>query len=58
MSKIGYTITQAAEAAGVDVRTIEIAVKGDTLRAHRINDNPVLLKEDIAGWIASFPNWA
>ena len=58
MSKIGYTITQASEAAGVAVRTIEIAVRNKTLRAHRIDDDPVMLKEDITEWIASFPSWS
>ena len=58
MSKIGYTIVQAASAAGVPVRTVEIALKGRQLRARRIDDQPVILRDDIAEWLTSFPTWA
>lgn len=57
MSKIGYTIIQAADATGVTVREIEVAVRGKQLKAHRVDGQAVMLKDDITAWLRSFPKW-
>ncbi|MFC5930849.1 helix-turn-helix domain-containing protein [Cryobacterium melibiosiphilum] len=57
MSKIGYTITQAADAAGVTVRMIEVAVRAKQLKAHRVEGQAVMLKDDITTWLRGFPSW-
>ena len=58
MSKIGYTINQAADAAGVAVRTVEVAVRNQDLKAQRIDGQPVILKADICEWLGTFPEWS
>ena len=55
--RIGYTIIQAADAAGVTVRVVEVAVRDKRLRALRIDGQAVMLKGDIIEWLGTHPEW-
>ena len=55
--RIGYGFNDAAEAAGVRKQDIAHAVRSGLLIAHRVNDEPVILRTDIQAWIESQPRW-
>jgi len=61
LGKIGYTITEAACAAGVEVRDIEVAVSSGHLAARRVlclgKDRAIVLRDDIQAWLDTMPAW-
>lgn len=57
LCNIGYTITDAAAAAGVTVRVIEMAINARELVARRVADAPVILYTDMHKWLDAMPNW-
>lgn len=54
---IAYTTKTAAENTGIEIHTIEQAIRNGTLRAHNVNGHAVLQPADIANWISSHPDW-
>jgi len=57
VSKIGYTISEAAAAVGVQDKTIELAITARELTARRIAAQPIITRTDLEAWLTNGPNW-
>lgn len=55
MSKIAYTVQEAADACGVSEQVVRRAVGKGDLTFHYPTSRPVLLAEDLRDWIATAP---
>lgn len=58
MSKLAYTVVEAAEEASVDMAAVVRAVQDGELRARRVNDDLRVLHCDLAAWLEECPAWA
>ncbi|MEC5149204.1 hypothetical protein RCH22_001005 [Cryobacterium psychrotolerans] len=61
LSKCGYTITESADAAGVEERDIEVALATNKLSARRVpcmgSDRAIVLHADLVAWLETMPRW-
>ena len=58
MSKIAYSIEEAAEAAGYSTDTIRRALRNNDLTARYANTKPVILATELTEWLSSLPTEA
>lgn len=56
MSKISYSIAEAAEAVGLSERVIRDAIKDSYLPARFMNTKALVRREDLETWIDSMPS--
>ncbi|MBC7594549.1 MAG: hypothetical protein H7288_11530 [Kineosporiaceae bacterium] len=61
MTKAGYTIVEAAHAAGVEKRDIEVALSSGALMARRVpcmgRDRAIVLHPALVAWLETMPAW-
>lgn len=55
MSKLAYSIEEAAEAAGYSTDTIRRAIRNNDMTARYANSKPVILASELADWLGSLP---
>lgn len=53
---LAYTLTEAAQAAGVSKRTLQRALAAGDLTARYPTRRPVVLAEDLRAWLESTPS--
>jgi hypothetical protein len=58
MSKVAYSIEEAAEAAGYSTDTIRRALRNSDMTARYANSKPVILATELADWLRSLPTEA
>lgn len=58
MSKIAYSIEEAAEATGYSTYTIRAALKNNDLVARYANTKAVILATELTAWLESLPSEA
>jgi len=58
MSKLAYSIEEAAEAAGYSTDTIRRALRNNDLTARYANTKPVILATELTEWLSSLPTEA
>ena len=58
MSKLAYSIEEAAEAAGYSTDTIRRALRNNDLTARYANSKPVILATELAEWLEALPTEA
>lgn len=58
MSKIAYSIEQAAEAVGYSTDTIRRAIRNNDLSVKYANSKPVILASELESWLTSLPSEA
>jgi len=56
MSKIAYSIEEAAEAVGYSTDTIRRALRTNDLTAKYVNSKPVILASELTSWLESKPS--
>jgi hypothetical protein len=55
MSKLSYSIEEAAESTGYSTDTIRRAIRNSDLTARYANSKPVILASELADWLGSLP---
>ena len=55
MSKIAYSIEEAAEATGYSTDTIRRALRNSDMTARYANSKPVILGTELQEWLESLP---
>ena len=58
MSKIAYSIEEAAEAVGYSTDTIRRAIRNNDLSVKYANSKPVILASELESWLTSLSNEA
>ena len=58
MSKIAYTLEEAAAACGYSVDTIRRAVRKSEMVARYANSKPVIMASELTEWLESKPTEA
>ena len=58
MSKVSYSIEEAAEATGYSTDTIRRALRNNDLTARYANTKPVILATELTDWLSSLPTEA
>jgi excisionase family DNA binding protein len=58
MSRVAYTVAEAAEAAGLHHVKVREAIKMGRLPARRVGKPIVILAADLAAWLESLPSVA
>lgn len=58
MSKVSYSIEEAAEATGYSTDTIRRALRNSDLTARYANTKPVILATELTEWLESLPTEA
>jgi excisionase family DNA binding protein len=58
MTKLAYTVRDAAEAASTSRTTVYEEMKAGRLRAVKINGSTVILAEDLKKWLDALPPYA
>lgn len=53
VEKISYTLDEAAEATGVNVRTIKRALHDGSLTAYYPTSRPLILRETLMAWVTT-----
>lgn len=57
MSKLAYTIVEAADQASVEMATVVRAIQDGELRARRVENDMRVLHADLSTWLDGCPNW-
>jgi len=55
MSKLSYSIDEAAEATGYSTDSIRRAIRNSDLVARYANSKPIILAAELTNWLASLP---
>lgn len=55
MSKLAYTLPEAAEMAGTSVSVIRRKIANSDLTARYIDTKPVILASELESWLESLP---
>lgn len=55
VAPLSYTLEGAAEATGYGLSTIKRAIAAGDLTRRYANSKPVILSEDLLGWLRSLP---
>lgn len=55
MSAISYDLTGAAEASGMSVRSLQVAISEGRLPVHYAGRKPLVLATDLAAFVAALP---
>jgi len=55
MTRLAYTIEEAAEATGYSKDTIRAAIRNHDMTARYANSKPVILATELQEWLASLP---
>lgn len=58
MSKVAYSIEEAAEASGYSTDTIRRAIRNSDMTARYANSKPVILATELTEWLESLPTEA
>lgn len=58
MSRLAYSIEEAAEATGYSTDTIRRAIRANDLVARYANTKPVILAGELTDWLAALPTEA
>lgn len=58
VTKLSYTLTEAAEAVGVSKRALQAAHANGDLEFHYPTSHPVVLHDDLLAWVACSPTTA
>jgi len=58
MSKIAYSIEEAAEATGYSTDTIRRALRNNDMTARYANTKPIILATELTEWAESLPTEA
>jgi excisionase family DNA binding protein len=58
MSRVAYTVAEAAEAAGLHHVKVREAIKTGRLPARRVGKPIVILAADLVAWLESLPSVA
>lgn len=58
MSKIAYTIAEAADAASVSISYIRRSIAANELSVRYFGTKPVVLVEELTDWVKSQPSEA
>ena len=58
MSKLAYSIEEAAAASGYSTDSIRRAIRNSDITARYANSKPVILAEELADWLRSLPTEA
>ena len=58
MSKVAYSIEEAAEATGYSTDTIRRALRNNDMTARYANSKPVILATELTDWLGSLPTEA
>lgn len=53
--RVAYTVTEAAEAAGVSEMTLRRAYRSGALTLRYPTSRPVVMKSDLEAWLAACP---
>lgn len=58
MSKVAYSIEEAAEATGYSTDTIRRALRNSDMTARYANSKPVILATELTEWLEALPTEA
>lgn len=58
MSKVSYSIEEAAEATGYSTDTIRRALRNNDMTARYANSKPVILATELTDWLEALPTEA
>lgn len=58
MSKLSFTIEEAAESTGYSTDTIRRAIRNSDLTARYANSKPVILASELSDWLQALPTEA
>jgi len=58
MSKVSYSIEEAAEATGYSTDTIRRALRNNDMTARYANTKPVILATELTDWLEALPTEA
>ena len=58
MSKLSYSIEEAAVATGYSTDTIRKAIRNNDLSVKYANSKPVILASELESWLTSLPSEA
>lgn len=58
MSKVAYSIEEAAEASGYSTDTIRRALRNSDMTARYANSKPVILASELTDWLTALPTEA
>lgn len=56
MSKVSYSIEEAAEATGYSTDTIRKALRNSDMTARYANSKPVILATELQEWLEALPS--
>lgn len=54
-AKLAYNIQEAADATGYSTDTIRRAIRNNDLTVRYANSKPIILTEELLGWLRSLP---
>lgn len=56
MSKLAYSIEEAAEATGYSTDTVRRAIRNNDLSVKYANSKPVILASELESWLNALPS--
>jgi excisionase family DNA binding protein len=52
---VGYSRIDSAKASGTGLSTIDNAIRGGELKAHKLGRRTIILRDDLFAWLRSLP---